>query len=286
MDHLPLTPADLVIKPRNTAFVQAQRQERWWKNGDPVATAFYNSLSAVFPLGEAFFIDSVRHYRDVVSPHLQQQVDAFIKQEGAHSREHSQFNRLIKDAGYDISSMDADMAAWRAEAKSQPPDVNLAITVANEHLTAIIAHVVLTNRRYFKHDSPQASRLWEWHALEEIEHKAVAYDTFFEITKDLSNFARWKFRCLVLLLVSGSFVVERIRFMSRFFKQDKIRTPLVWLRVFHYLLIYPGLFRQVLPAWLSFFRPSFHPWQQDDRELIAITEAKIALPLDARTPVQ
>jgi uncharacterized protein len=278
MEYASRTPADLVINPRNVMLGRGLQWQRWWKGGDPVATAFYNSLSAVFPEGEAFFIESVRHYRDSVPPALQAQIDAFIKQEAVHSREHAYFNKQIREAGYDTSAIDAELANWRAEAKEDPPDVNLAVTVATEHLTAIIAHAVLKkSHRHFKHDTEDSARLWKWHAIEEIEHKAVAYDTFFAVTKDLSRFERWKFRSLVLLLVSGEFLTERVRFMRRFFDQDGINKPVIWIRTFSYLLIYPGLLRQVLPAWLAFFRPNFHPWQQDDRALITKTEATLAL---------
>lgn len=279
MEFASRTPAGLVIKPRNVMLGRAQSVPRWWKSGDPVATAFYNSMSAVFPQGEAFFIDSVRHYRDALPPDLQSQVDAFIRQEAVHSREHAYLNKQVREAGYDTSSMDAEVAKWRAETIEESPDVNLAVTVATEHLTAIIAHALLKSPRHFKHDSMETARLWKWHAIEEIEHKAVAYDTFFAVTKDLSRFERWKFRSLVLLVVSWEFVTERVRFMSRFFDQDGINKPTIWIRTFYYLLIYPGLLRQVIPAWLSFFRPNFHPWQHDDRALIAATEAKLDLRL-------
>jgi uncharacterized protein len=271
------TPDNLVINPRNVMIGRGERRARWWKSGDPVATAFYNSLSAVFPEGEAFFIESVRYYRHALPETLRGQVDAFIQQEAAHSREHSHFNRQIREAGYDTSLIDAELTKWRTEAKNDPPDVSLAVTVATEHLTAIIAHAVLVTDRHFKRDSPDIAKLWKWHAIEEIEHKAVAYDTFVEVTQDLTKFERWKFRCLVLLLVSGQFVVERLRFMSRFFKQDGIRGPAIWIRTFYFLLVYPGLLRQVFPQWLAFFQPNFHPWQHDDRALIAATEGKLAL---------
>jgi uncharacterized protein len=278
MEYASRTPADLVINPRNVMLGRGLRWKRWWKDGDPVATAFYNSLSAVFPEGEAFFIESVRHYRDRVPPDLQAQIDAFIRQEAVHSREHAYFNRQVREAGYDTSAIDAHLANWRAEAKNDPPEVNLAITVATEHLTAIIAHAVLSkSHRHFKHDSEDSARLWKWHAIEEIEHKGVAYDTFCAVTQDLSRFERWKFRSLVLLLVSWDFVSERVSFMRQFFVQDGINKPTIWLRTFWYLLIYPGILRQMFPAWLAFFRPNFHPWRHDDRALITKTEATLAL---------
>jgi uncharacterized protein len=277
------TPVDLVIKPRNVMFGRNRKRARWWKDGDPVATAFYNSLSAVFPAGEAFFIDSVRYYRDRLEPSLQAQVDAFIKQEAVHSREHGHFNKQLSEAGYDLTQIRVEEEEFQALVKEQPPDLNLAITVATEHLTAIFAHALLASARHFKGDAPELAQLWKWHAIEEVEHKAVAYDTFVAVTRELSRFERWKFRSMVMLLVAWDFVTERLRFMGYFFEQDGIKGPRTWLRTAYFLLVYPGIFRQIFPAWLSFFRPGFHPWQHDDRDLIDKTEAQLALRLVGQT---
>jgi uncharacterized protein len=271
------TPADLVIKPRNALFGRGQKRERWWKNQDPVDTAFYNSLSAVFPVGEAFFIESVRHYRDSLPPLLQAQVDQFIKQEAVHSREHAYLNRQIRESGYDLSRIDAANETFRAEAKEQPSDVNLAITAATEHLTAIVAHAVLTRKRHFKDDWSELTQLWRWHAIEEIEHKAVAYDTFLFVIRDLTGFQRWKFRSLVMLLTGWEFLIERVRFMGDLLAQDGFSKPVSLARTYFYLFVYPGIFRQIFLPWLGYFRPDFHPWQHDDRDLIAKVEGRLAL---------
>src|SRR3546814_7703639 len=100
------------IVPRNVTFGRGQPQARWWLNGDPVATAFYNSMSAIFPKGEAFFIDSVRAFRDGAPPQLVADINAFIRQEATHSREHVAFNRRLADAGYAI-----DRKSQRLEAR-------------------------------------------------------------------------------------------------------------------------------------------------------------------------
>jgi uncharacterized protein len=276
MEHLSRTPADLVIHPRNLMFGRGQSAARWWNGGNPVATAFYNGLSVTFPQGEAFFIESVRAFRDAVPAHQQAQIDAFIKQEAAHSREHTHFNRQVQEAGYDVASIEEDLREKLVSTKDNPPVVNLATTVALEHFTAIIAHACLTSNRHFKGASADAARLWKWHAIEEIEHKAVAFDTFLTATRRLSSYKRWKFRSLVMLRVSNTFLRSRIHNMGQFFDQDGINKPMTWLKVWSYLLIYPGLLRQILPAWLAFFRPHFHPWQQDDRELLERHEAQLA----------
>jgi len=279
MDHSSPTPADLQIQPRNVMFARGRTAARWWNGGDAVATAFYNSLSLTFPKGEAFFIDSVRNFRDSVPAQQQGQIDAFIKQEAAHSREHSHLNNQVEQAGYDVGPMHADLDSRLAEMKKQPPIVGLVTTVALEHFTAIIAHACLKSERHFKNASQDAARLWKWHAIEEIEHKGVAYDTFLAATQKLSTYKRWKFRSLVMLHISYTFLRGRVRAMRQFLKQDGMDGSGAWLRVFSFLLIYPGLLRQIFPAWLSFFRPGFHPWQHDDRALVAEHEARLGLPV-------
>jgi predicted metal-dependent hydrolase len=285
LDHASRSPANLVIQPRNVVFARGRPTARWWNGGNAVATAFYNSLSLTFPKGEAFFIDSVRHFRNQVPPALQVQIDDFIRQEAAHSREHSHFNRQAEDAGYDLAPMETELDARLAELKGNPPVVNLALTVALEHFTAIIAHVCLKHGSHFKGASADAAKLWKWHAIEEIEHKGVAFDTFLAATQHLSTYKRWKFRSLTMLHISYTFLKARLRAMRQFFQQDGIDGPMTWLRTFSYLLVYPGILRQVFPMWLSYFKPHFHPWQHDDRALAAQHEAQLSLPVLAEDAV-
>jgi uncharacterized protein len=270
-------PADLVIHPRNVMFGRGRPTDRWWNGGDPIATAFYNGMSLTFPQGEAFFIESVRHFRDAVAGQQQAQIDAFIKQEAAHSREHLHFNKQVAEAGYEVTSIETELAGRLAKTKTNPPAVNLATTVALEHFTAIIAHACLCSDSHFRGASLDAAQLWKWHAIEEIEHKAVAFDTFMAVTQEMSSFKRWRFRCLVMLQVTKSFLAARVRNMGRFFDQDGINKPVTWLKAAFYLLVYPGLLRQIFPSWLGFFRPGFHPWQRDDRPLVERSEAKLGL---------
>src|SRR6201996_3171961 len=170
MDQATVIPADLQIQPRNIMFARGRCADRWWNGGNPYATAFYNSLSLTFPKGEAFFIESVRNFRDQVPAAQQQQIDAFIKQEAAHSREHNHLNGQVEQAGYDVAPMHADLDARLALLKDKAPIFGLVTTVALEHFTAIIAHACLKDASHFKDASADAARLWKWHAIEEIEH--------------------------------------------------------------------------------------------------------------------
>jgi uncharacterized protein len=274
MPHAPRTPADLVIHPRNVSFAIGD-QPRWWNGGDPVSTAFYNSLSATFPLGEAFFIKSVRHFRNAVPPALKSQIDDFTRQEAAHSREHESFNNLPKTSGYDTSEIESELREVLSKTKDNPPVVNLAMTVALEHFTAIMAHSSLKNDGHMRRMAPEIAALWKWHAIEEIEHKAVAYDVFLSVTAGMTDFRRWALRSIVMLRVAKNFVKSRLRNMGTFFKQDGLDKPATWWRVFYFLVVYPGTYRRIFLPWLAFFRPGFYPWNTDDRNLIEINEAKL-----------
>jgi len=269
------TPADLTITPRDLKVDRNTRNARWWHGGDPVATAYFNALSAAFPQGETFFIESVRRYRDSVHEPLRQQIAAFVQQEAMHTREHVVFNKLLRTAGYDLTAMDAETRRRVDEARNRPHLVQLALTVALEHFTAIMAHSLLTEREPLPGAPEEVVRLWQWHAIEEIEHKAVAYDTFLAVTQQMSGLKRWALRCHVMALVSVQFWYSNFQRMADFFRQDSMNTPRTWWRVAKYLLVKPGMMRRIFWDYLRFFGPGFHPWHRDDRKLIATTERKL-----------
>jgi uncharacterized protein len=271
------TPADLTITPRDLRIDRNTRNARWWHGGDPVATAYFNALSAAFPQGETFFIESVRRYRDSVHEPLREQIAAFVQQESMHTREHVVFNKLLRTAGYDTTAMDAETRRRFDEARARPPVVQLALTVALEHFTAIMAHSLLTEREPLPGASEDIVRLWQWHAIEEIEHKAVAYDTFVAVTQHLRPLRRWLLRCHVMGLVSLQFWYSNFQRMADFFRQDGINTPRTWWRVAKYLLVKPGMMRRIFWDYLRFYSPGFHPWHRDDRRLIAEVARKLAI---------
>lgn len=266
------TPPELTITPRNLKFNRAAKGTRWWNGGDPVATAFFNALSATFPQGEAFFIETVRRYRDQADGPLKEQISAFVQQEVLHTREHVVFNKLIEDAGYDTKAMDDYTRHRLTIARSRHPVAQLAMTVALEHFTAMMANALLNDPKHLQDAPEDIQKLWQWHAIEEIEHKAVAFDTYVAATRSVSAWRRWNVRARVMLFVSFLFWRSTFRHMRDFFQQDGINTVSTWLKVARYLLVKPGIMRQLFLPYLSFYRPSFHPWIHDDRALIKQAE--------------
>ncbi len=268
------TPADLTITPRDLRFGRDASYRRWWLNDDPIATAFYNALSVTFPKGEGFFIDSVRKFRDGTPPRLEREIAAFIKQEVIHSREHVAFNRHVVNQGYDIGPLDAEVDRVLAISKGKPAITSLAATMALEHFTAIIAHELVANPAHLAGGDPEAAALWRWHAIEEIEHKGVAYDTWLHATRDWSRFKRWWVKALVMLIVSARFFEGRRKGMIELLRQDGLTGAGVKWRLFKYAFGRPGMARKVLGAWCAFFLPGFHPWNHDDRALIGLVDSE------------
>jgi predicted metal-dependent hydrolase len=273
MNAASVTPIDLTITPRDRRFVDKVQPGRWWNGGDPVATALYNALSATFPKGEAFFVESVRAHRDEAPPKLAEEIKAFTTQEVIHSREHAAFNRAAHDAGYDLSVLE-ERVEWRLDlVRSKPPIASLAATMALEHFTAILAHELLADPVHLKDSEAEAAALWRWHATEEIEHKGVAYDTWLHATRNWPRGKRWKVKAKVMLLVTRNFIVDRTRGTLELLRQDGITGVRAWFPLIWFMWVRPGMMRKIFSAWAKFFLPGFHPWNEDDRHLIRDYEA-------------
>ncbi len=156
------TPRDHKITPRDRRFGRDEgyNPDRWWLDNDPVATAFYNALSLTFPRGEAFFVESVKAFRDVTPEKLQNEIRAFVKQEVMHSREHIAFNRRVEENGYDISRIENRITESLDLTKGQPIIANLASTMILEHFTAILAQQFIANPAHFKGADKETAELW------------------------------------------------------------------------------------------------------------------------------
>ena len=280
------TPADLTITVRDERFNRAATPKRWWA-GEPFGTAWHNALSATFPRGEAFFIEAVKAHRptegDGADPKLTAEIRAFVKQEINHTREHIAFNRLAEDHGYDIKAIDKRVEELLALTKGRPAIANLAVTMALEHFTAMIAAEFLANPKHFEISDPEVAAMWRWHAVEEIEHKGVAYDTWNHATRDWSAWRRWRVRNLVMLIVTARFLKNRWIDTLMLLEQDGLAGWKARWGLFKYLAVTPGVIRRLALPWLSYFKPGFHPWDHDDRALIGKYDGDFA---DALMPAE
>ncbi|MFN8018866.1 MAG: metal-dependent hydrolase [Acidimicrobiales bacterium] len=157
---------------------------RHFVGGDLLLSHLAAVFSSVFPEGEAFFVRSVRHYRStIVDPELAERVTGFIGQEMVHAREHRRLDEHLARLGYPVRHLDR-RAHWglRIVEAALPPSVLLAATAALEHVTATLADAILGSdevRALFLDD--EVRDLVVWHAVEEAEHRSVAFDVYQEV---------------------------------------------------------------------------------------------------------
>lgn len=240
-----------------------------WHGEGPHVTQFFNTLSLYFPEGEKFFIQSVRHYRDrITDPVLQEAVAGFIGQEAMHGREHRVFNALIDEAGLPGSQIEAiSTGRLKMAHKIFSPSMQLSMTIALEHLTAIMAADMLGKPAILARSHPDYARLWRWHALEETEHKAVAFDVWKAVMPNtLGSYLK---RCWGLIQTSlhfwiftAIFHVRMVRALPRTAHEGHLKG---YAKLARFLLWRPGAWIRLAPAWFAYFKPGFHPWQHDNR---------------------
>jgi uncharacterized protein len=171
------------IRPRKMGFVFDEKIPRHWWGGSPFATHVANGLNLLFPMGERFFVRAVRHFADrVTDPALSEQIKGFVGQEVRHGIEHERFFEILRAQGYSLDTFMRiyELIGFRIVERVSPPKLRLSVTVALEHFTATLARTVFT-RDLMASAHPVMGDLFRWHAAEEIEHKAVAFDVLREI---------------------------------------------------------------------------------------------------------
>lgn len=276
------TPQDIRIEKRNLKFGRDVPMPRWWHGNDAGRTAFYNALSSTFPVGEKFFMTAVRHYRDDVDETLREQIDDFIYQESMHTREHIVFNQQAQKAGYDIAPLERRARGTIDWAKTRPMIQQLAATCALEHFTATLAHDLLKDPAHLEGASVEPGKLWRWHAIEEIEHKAVAFDTYRVATRKLSPFRRWLKRSLVMAATTMRFHYVIFSNTADLLAQDGKNDVRTWASLLGYLYGKPGVMRKLLAEVFIYMKPGFHPWQVDDRHLLIKAQTSLGLDTQER----
>ena len=262
----------------------------YWMNGSAGLTHFMTALSALFPAGEMFFIDSVRAVRQHPSikdnAELQKEISAFIGQEAMHTQEHEGFNVSAQKYGHDVATLDrytdrAIQTTRKVFAFLGKPVgitqemVDLTATTALEHFTATIASQLLVNNHIQELMSDETMKtMWLWHAIEENEHKAVAYDVFEGVFgKGIKSY----------LLRTGSLVAAmailfcvQSYFVFRLLQQDKQLNRAALKDIYTYAYspskgIITGMAREMI----MYFKPGFHPNHHDTDALLEKWKLKL-----------
>ncbi|HVK26209.1 MAG TPA: metal-dependent hydrolase [Actinokineospora sp.] len=256
-----------VVRARRIRFsYPAATLDRHYVKGDLVMSHIVAVLSAMFPEGEDLFVKSVRHYRDeITDPGLQAQVAGFIGQEVTHGREHRALNDRLREMGYPTRLVDrfTHYLMIRTD-RVMPNRFQLAVTAALEHYTATIAERLLSNKR--AQDllgEGEVRSMLLWHALEESEHKSVAFDVY------RATGGTERMRINTMRLVNVLFIPIVIGFTALSLAGDRATYhPTRLARSLAALRHSPFLTRSVIGKIRAYNRPGFHPSDADATELI------------------
>jgi uncharacterized protein len=261
----------LIPEVRQPDFDLADDVPKYWWDNDPVKTLLLAAMSASFPAGERFFIDSVRHYQSqITDPELQKAIRGFIGQEAHHSKEHQALNGYLEEKGIGLARLDREIQGfmnWMR--KNLSPERQLAHTVAVEHFTALMAEEFLLKYDALEEMDPRMAPIWAWHAIEESEHKAVAFDVYKAIGG--SEFVR----VTEMMAVSILFPVFSGIHLAQLMKEDgQLLNIKSWAGAVNYMWGKPGVFRKLLPSYFKYYSPNFHPWNHDARDLVEKAKKK------------
>ena len=232
---------------------------------------FLTALSMSFPQGERFFVETVRNVRDQIhDEQLQKDISGFIGQEAHHARAHEQFNQLVQSSEYHLKKFEKAYEQEMIRLRTLSQRRQLAATVALEHFTAMMAGYMLQYPNVmFKGLSENMKNLWLWHAVEEIEHKHVAFDVYQQVFANLAQRRR------SMRTITVGFITSTIVMTSHLAWQDRKNTlysPAQLLKNAQTLLGLTQMTWRLLPDYLAFYKASFHPSEIDQQDLL--TEVK------------
>ncbi len=263
--HTTVTPAGTTNIPvRRMDFEFDDAIPKYWFDNNPFLTMLLTGLSCVFPEGERMFMRAVRHYQDqITDPELQKEVRAFIGQEAHHGKEHQSFNNLMAKKDLPIATIEAFVKqAIAFEEKNLSKERMLAKTCALEHFTAMFAEMILEHPEFLDGVDERLRPLWLWHAVEESEHKAVAYDVY--QTAVGSYWTRVSEMAVTSVLFSFFTGLHTVQLMRASGEQRNVKAIAQGLNK---LVGRKGFFRGMLPQYLAYYRPDFHPNQRDSTAL-------------------
>lgn len=234
---------------------------RHWLEGDAFKTRLFDAMSTLFPVGERFFITCVRDFKDRIDdPELLRHIKDFTRQEGQHGIVHTQYNNRLQEQGVrvDMILQGQERRLFGLIRGKLSREFTLGITAAAEHITAIMADAFVERPDILAGADHRVRAMYVWHAMEEMEHKAVAYDVLTKVAK-----AGYGTRVASMLLVTILFPFHVFRIMRHMLEVDGFtrwqRTKL-WAKGLWWLYKPGGVFTPLAGAYFSYLKPGFHPW--------------------------
>ncbi|ASU39503.1 metal-dependent hydrolase [Herbaspirillum sp. meg3] len=243
---------------------------RHWHGGDAFRSMYYNALSMSFPAGEQFFIDAVRAGSAILTEEpdrepLRELIRQFIGQEASHRHLHHVYNTRLEEDGMvnHWQHWARRRIEWTKKKKLHPLNL-LAVTIAYEHFTAVFADITLRHPDLFDAAEQNMQTLWRWHASEEIEHKAVAFDLYRALGGGYARRQLWYVYVVLMFVLEAA-----LQTASNLWRTGSLFKPSTWWSAATFLFGRKGsVWCMSLPL-MQYFRPGFHPDDDDNRHLAA-----------------
>jgi hypothetical protein len=182
---------------------------------------------------------------------------------------HAAFNRLLIRWGVPVDPVADSVLRWLAIVDWTSSDLRSAVAMAGEHFLGEIGHALLSRPVLLDGVDPRIARLFLWHGYEEVEHKAVLFDTFHAARgQSLYTYAvriAGLWIAVVLLAVALPSVSCRI-LASAGVAQDLH----AWRGLVRFVFGRRGMLRGRWHAVAAYHRRDFHPWRYlDNRRLLS-----------------
>ena len=255
--------ADIIVREKLDFKLDSSLPKYWYEN-NPIKTRLMDAVCATFPEGEKYFIVSVRHFRkQIQSRKLNDDVTHFIQQEAQHGIVHTRYNEFLRQQGLPIDQLEANLKAkLERSRKDLSPELNLAITAACEHVTAMFAKCFFENQATMQGvKDPRILAMLAWHSIEEFEHKAVAFDVMQTVAH-----VPYAMRAGAMVFLTVDMLSEIFINAHSFLKADGF-SPLQRAKLIGQGLRWgfsrTGVLAPMAKPWLSYFKPSFHPNQEE-----------------------
>ena len=230
-----------------------------WNGQDAFRSAFFNALSMSFPIGEQYFMDSVRAGLKTLPEEQRAQwateVQGFVGQEATHRRIHALFNGHLQTQGFD-NALERRAARRLQKYAHLDTRIHVASTAATEHLTAIFADWMLKSPSALEGAEPRLQTLWLWHSAEESEHRSTAFDIY----QALGGNERWRVRIFHYITITFLSDITR-QTVRNLWHDGALFQWSTWRSGWNLLLSKDGMFRGNYALWKDYKRADFHPRQ-------------------------
>ena len=170
-------------------------------DGDHKRSFGFIAGSLLLPHLEPYLIRSMKAAeKHVTDPVVADGLDKFVRQEAQHYQMHKKFNQTVRLAGFpELEAFEKELSDdYHRFTSTKSLKFNLAYAEGFEALTMnAVKHMMEPNG--FGNDLPSFMQMVEWHFVEELEHRTIAFDVYDHVFGDylyrlfVGIWAQWHF---------------------------------------------------------------------------------------------